>query len=396
MTPRHRMSLLSRPRWVPPVVIVAALGIVAGVGWIISDLTTRPDGSDATTNTSLPKDAVPIPNAAGGIETADGSTLLVKSETCRDLQSMTAADGCVEVGNRGAVTVSDLGGRWGVDVYSFSTSAMSPLATRQLTGDFDLVDGAGDVETLRILESSDWPLVIIEHSVTPFLEQSRSRLQIVSFGDDFARVEADIESARWQPFYRAASLLMFAESYQANDDVCCPTSLVLYNLIPSVPRWYMTTETLDASMVEEMSRRSREFETRYFLDNLVPVATTTTTLPVTTTSQVPDVAGDIWCNGSWITIVGSHTAASVDQARQAFPGAQVGRTTDMCPSLAPYFTVGPSTGEPIYVIYFGPVWSRLDAQQVCRDMGFISMSDCYVAPLTLNTSDRNVRFGPYG
>lgn len=135
-------------------------------------------------------------------------------------------------------------------------------------------------------------------------------------------------------------------------------------------------------------------------------STTTTTTTSTTLAPAPFgfAARAFWiddvpmalppCDGSYITIIASTSGSRAASGSQNYANGQYLRTDLTCPSLNPFFSSGALQGQPIYLIFFGPYYNRYDAQQKCLDLGIRRKANCYVAPLTSNSSDRSVRFGP--
>lgn len=136
---------------------------------------------------------------------------------------------------------------------------------------------------------------------------------------------------------------------------------------------------------------------------------TTTTSATSTTSTLPQqpqgiAPREFWisdtpmgqpaCDGSYITIIASTDGERAVRTSSGYMDANYLRTDITCPSLNPFFPSGSLQGQPIYLVYFGPFFSRYDAQQTCLDLGIRNKSNCYVAPLTNDTGDRSVRYGP--
>jgi hypothetical protein len=135
-------------------------------------------------------------------------------------------------------------------------------------------------------------------------------------------------------------------------------------------------------------------------------SSSTTTSTTTTIPQQPQgiAPRDLWisdtpmaqpeCDGRYITIIASTSGERAVQSSSDYPDGNYLRTDITCPSLNPFFSSGSLQGQPIYLVYFGPFFNRYDAQQKCLDLGIRKKSNCYVAPLTENSSDRTVRYGP--
>jgi len=137
-------------------------------------------------------------------------------------------------------------------------------------------------------------------------------------------------------------------------------------------------------------------------------SSTTTTTITTTTTLAPALYGfassDLWiddtpmalppCDGSYIAIIASTSGSRAASGSRNYPDGNYLRTDITCDSLNPFFSSGALQGQPIYLIFFGPYYNRYDAQQKCLDLGIRKKANCYVAPLTTDSSDRSVRYGP--
>ena len=137
-------------------------------------------------------------------------------------------------------------------------------------------------------------------------------------------------------------------------------------------------------------------------------SSTTTTTTTTTTTLAPASYGftssDLWiddtpmalppCDGSYIAIIASTSGSRAASGSLDYPDGRYLRTDITCDSLNPGFASGALQGQPIYLIFFGPYYNRYDAQQKCLDLGIRKKANCYVAPLTTDSSDRSVRYGP--
>lgn len=137
-------------------------------------------------------------------------------------------------------------------------------------------------------------------------------------------------------------------------------------------------------------------------------STSTTSTTTTTTTLVPVSYGfsssDLWiddtpmaqpaCDGSYIAIIASTDGFRAASGSRKYSDGNYLRTDITCNSLNPYFSSGSLQGQPIYLIFFGPYYNRYEAQQKCLDLGIRKKANCYVAPLTLDSGDRSVRYGP--
>ena len=135
-------------------------------------------------------------------------------------------------------------------------------------------------------------------------------------------------------------------------------------------------------------------------------STTTTTTTTTTSPPAPSGVAPIefWisdvpmalpdCDSSYITIIASTNGEQAARSTLDYQDASYLRTDITCESLNPFFSSGSLRGQPIYLVFFGPYYSRFQAQQKCIDLGFRQKANCYVAPLTRDAGDRSERYGP--
>jgi len=135
--------------------------------------------------------------------------------------------------------------------------------------------------------------------------------------------------------------------------------------------------------------------------------TTSTTTTTTTTLQAQEFGvapREFWidgvqmampiCDGSFITIIASTSGSRAAKSSRDYYDGNYLRTDITCESLNPFFSSGSLQGQPIYLVFFGPYYDRYVAQQKCLDLGIRKKANCYVAPLTPDSGDRSVRFGP--
>jgi hypothetical protein len=184
-------------------------------------------------------------------------------------------------------------------------------------------------------------------------------------------------------------------------------------LFPVASGWMSVTEVLDTAVAQSRvdSASAVEGTTKITLETeRVPVEQVPReqvpgqSLPDET---IPMIDGDglgaigtfidgyqIPCEGAWITIVASENSERVGPALARSPGARAMRNADACPSLNPTFMTGSSAGQDIYVVFYGPFALLDEARGKCNELGYRSMNDCFVAPLTFDAGDRSLRFGP--
>ena len=124
-----------------------------------------------------------------------------------------------------------------------------------------------------------------------------------------------------------------------------------------------------------------------YVDQEYEVSATTSSIPLST------VVEEISCNGSWITIVASTTAAGAQIGVDQNPGSRFLAGTT-CPSLTQTISSGPSKGEVLYLIIYGPYFDHESGSAKCRELGKKTKSECYVKSLSNNPADGNVGYGP--
>ena len=122
-------------------------------------------------------------------------------------------------------------------------------------------------------------------------------------------------------------------------------------------------------------------------DQEYEVSATTSSIPLST------VVEEISCDGSWITIVASTTAAGAQIGVDQNPGSRFLAGTT-CPSLTQTISNGPSKGEVLYLIIYGPYFDHEAGSAKCRELGKKTKSECYVKSLSNNPADGNVGYGP--
>ena len=174
-------------------------------------------------------------------------------------------------------------------------------------------------------------------------------------------------------------------------------------IYPARDGWSAVEEVVNDDQLSTLLGQREVVLFRSTTDGFVPPTTTTTSPPTTTTippttTTIPSsglIPGSaVSCDGSWIAIVSSQTLERTASAVSKFPGAYAVKNEDACASLNPTFSRGSDAGLPIYIVFYGPFYDRYDAQNQCLSLGRTTFSQCYVAPLTNNTSDRSIRFGP--
>ena len=160
-----------------------------------------------------------------------------------------------------------------------------------------------------------------------------------------------------------------------------------------------TDQALDASSITTTTSTTTTSTTT---TSSTTATTTTTTTPQAQESGV--APPEFWidgvqmalpvCDGSFITIIASTSGSRAASSSRDYYDGNYLRTDITCDSLNPFFSSGSLQGQPIYLVFFGPYYDRYEAQQKCLDLGIRKKSNCYVAPLTPDSGDRSVRFGP--
>jgi hypothetical protein len=129
---------------------------------------------------------------------------------------------------------------------------------------------------------------------------------------------------------------------------------------------------------------SEEFD---YEDQEYEVSVTTPSIPPSTVFE------EVSCNGWWIAIVAATTGAGAQIGVDQNPGSRylAGST---CPSLTQTIPSGPSQGESLYVIYYGPYFDHESGSAKCRELGKRTKSECYVKTLSNDPADADVGYGP--
>ena len=182
-------------------------------------------------------------------------------------------------------------------------------------------------------------------------------------------------------------------AYRDGEPMCCGTLTNHYRVYMQSDRWYVQKTVLDkdeADLIEagylvpfESSELLIEGEMPVFAD----------VAPEEYWIDGYEMAQPA-CDGSFITIIMGAGAGGIVSGVTANPGASYLRTDITCASLNPTFSSGSLEGQPIYVLFYGPYLDRFEAQNKCLELGFTQKANCYVAPLTDQESDRQVRYGP--
>ena len=196
-----------------------------------------------------------------------------------------------------------------------------------------------------------------------------------------------------RPLAAGDFLVLTEYAYRDGEPMCCGTLTNHYRVYMQSDRWYVQKTVLDKNEADL-------FEASY----LVPIESSELLIE----GEMPvfaDVAPEeYWidgyemakpaCDGSFITIIMGAGAGGIISGVTANPEASYLRTDITCASLNPTFSSGSLQGQPIYILFYGPYQDRFEAQNKCLELGITKKANCYVAPLTDQESDRQVRYGP--
>ena len=196
-----------------------------------------------------------------------------------------------------------------------------------------------------------------------------------------------------RPLAAGDFLVLTEYAYRDGEPMCCGTLTNHYRVYMQSDRWYVQKTVLDKDEADLLEAGYLEpiESSELLIEGEMPV--------------MADVAPDeYWidgyemampvCDGSFITIIMGAGAGGIIKGVTANPGASYLRTDITCASLNPTFSSGSLKGEPIYVLFYGPYQDRFEAQNKCLELGITKKANCYVAPLTDQESDRQVRYGP--
>lgn len=212
-------------------------------------------------------------------------------------------------------------------------------------------------------------------------------------GNGIPTLFANFGGEGMRPLAAGDFLVLTEYAYRDGEPMCCGTLTNHYRVYMQSDRWYVQKTVLDKDEADLLEAGYLEpvESSESLIEGEMPV--------------VADVAPEeYWidgyemaqpaCDGSFITIVMGAGAGGIISGVTANPEASYLRTDITCASLNPTFSSGSLKGQPIYVLFYGPYQDRFEAQNKCLALGITKKANCYVAPLTDQESDRQVRYGP--
>ena len=231
---------------------------------------------------------------------------------------------------------------------------------------------------------------------TQVLGPSRTLSSYTFWGLDSSKspkIFAEFSGEGMNPLATDEFLVLTEYAYRDGEPMCCGTLTNHYRLYMQPDQWFVLKTTLDKDEADAL-------EATY--------ASPKESSGLTLTGDLQDLYNvapeEYWidgyemakpaCDGSYITSIMGAGAGGIISGVIANPEASYLRTDITCASLNPTFSSGSLEGQPIYVLFYGPYQDRFEAQNKCLELGLTKKAKCYVAPLTDNESDRQVRYGP--
>lgn len=225
---------------------------------------------------------------------------------------------------------------------------------------------------------------------------SRTYSQYYLWGLDGGKIPTLFAKFSGEGMFPLAALDFFVlteYAYKDGEPMCCGTLTNHYRVYLQSDRWFVQKTVLDRDEADllEAGYSAPIESSELLIEGEAPI--------------LADVAPEeYWidgyemakpaCDGSFITIVMGAGAGGIIKGVTANPGVSYLRTDITCASLNPTFSSGSLEGEPIYILFYGPYQDRFEAQSKCLELGITKKANCYVAPLTDQESDRQVRYGP--
>ena len=379
------------------VVALLAVAIIFVLGFV---------GGDDTTSTDLeiPVGAAPVPRPNGFLRAQSGSPVSLSSASCGGLLAKISAINCIEAtldNGLHALAFVDDGVEIAVSVFRISTVDSEISAEQVLTG----VIGASEELNVEFSVRA-YILGLITGDAFALLVDQVSDDQATTTIEFIGSTSGDVISSLG--IYRGSGADLAADFDRVYvallRDADRPEGGSLVSTIyPAAGGWVAVEEVLASNELAALLGQREEILFQSTRDGFRPPETTTTAPPTTTTvppttTTIPSsglIPGSaVSCDGSWIAIVSSQTFERTASAVSKFSGAYAVKNEDACASLNPTFSRGSDAGLPIYIVFYGPFYDRYDAQNQCLSLGRTTFSQCYVAPLTNNTADRSIRFGP--
>lgn len=401
-----------RRRLVSVVVTTAVLlGLVIAVAVAVTSGGDRTDPSAAVTSAPTPPSS-PSPQSAPSITApagaipveAEGGTVRVTTEestrvsiaTCPGLLAEVPASSCVDMETDGvayALTLTELDDGVTVSAYEFEITGAAITATLQLVGTLYVPAVPG---TTLTVEAARVPVTVGD--VFGLVSTVRSDQDETSTVEFFSAASGDLAPSAVLVGGRAelaadgsSIAVMFDNDEQSRR---------FTTLFPVAGTWMSVTEVLEKSVADDRFEVAGPVETSEIVVRTVSPPRETTPA---TTAPFDDGLGAVGtiidgfpvpCDGSWITIVASRPLEQVADVLARNPGTRAVKNADACPSLNPTFASGSLAGRDIYVVFYGPFDFLDEARGTCNQLGLFEMNDCFVAPLTFNEADRNLRYGP--
>lgn len=394
---RYRaIALISAGVTVSAVAVIIVVGFFLGRG---DDSTTR--GQDTST-VEVPVGAQRLATNGGFLQPVSDSSIQLSAASCGGLLAKIQATDCLETsidGKNYALVFFDDGNVVSVNIFQVATSDSSIDARKILSG---IVATSSELNsqvsvnayTVGLISGNAFALLVEERSgndVTVNLEfigsdTTNGLTTLAVFNGANMNLAVDFDRV-----YVSTQRL-------GNDDA----SSIVATVYPTNDGWFVVEEVLDLTSLESLLSTRESLLFNSAVDGLGPPALSTTVPPPTTpptSTTTPRTSGLVSgslleCDGSWISIVSSQPFRTIESGLKNHPGSSAVKNVDACASLNPYFNDGANIGEPIYVIFYGPFFSRYEAQDYCISLGKTTFSQCYVAPLTNDDSDRSVRYGP--
>jgi hypothetical protein len=408
--PRRRVLLLT-------LAAVAALIALAGTaslvflrddaGEAVKPTTTPPTPTTPTTTVAAaldpPVGAVDLPTSPSHLATVSAQSATISVATCPGLLVASPADSCVQIDHDSRTYAMTLAGQDNgalIDVFEFVTSSTGLTATKMLSGTIEspeLQPNSTHTISIATAPTATSPTFVVQ-SLIEGDSPPRGQVEFISIGGDNEVTTVGVITD--DPTAVATSNgYVFVTADRYDDDACCVSASLFTTIYPVKGGWQSVAELLDP---DEANRRSADLAPVTVAEPVVfrgpEPAPTTTVAPAPTTAPgvVPGQPPvDIDCDGSWLAVVASAPLVNVESGLNSNPGSRVLRTDESCLSLSPTFSSGPYAGQPIYVIFYGSFTTLFAAQEQCIDLRKYTFNVCYAAPLTNDSSDRSIRFGPY-
>lgn len=383
------------------VVVVVSIGVIVAVSLLRSGADS-PGASDIDT----PIGAVNVSISNGILRPQRGTPIVLSSPSCGGLLAKVDAIDCIEAfpnSTRHAMAFVNDGANISVSVFRIEVSGSGIVAEQIMNGDIGPSAQLGtgfSVHAYNLgLVTGDAFALLVEKATEADV---RSTLEFIGTGNEGQVTTLGVYRGSGVDLAVDIDRVFVAMKRESNSG---QDSLLLSTIYPAKAGWAAVDEVVTQVQLSAVFSEREVVLFRSSTAGLRPIPTTTTTSTTTTTTTIPPTTTTIptsglipgyllSCDGSWIAIVSSQTFERTESVLNKFPGAYAVRNEDACLSLNPTFSRGSDAGKPIYVVFFGPFYDRYSAQQQCLSLGRTTFSQCYVAPLTNNVSDRSIRFGP--